>query len=244
MTTNEALILAPTADPKVFRAADGRLLSPPAEWECLPPGDAGLTRRVKASGPSWSVIEKRGRKTFSQGLWAPRVNIDAARAALLVERASPAYAKKRAADTQRREREQAHYVVTFEQQVLTFLRFNDRYESLGRLLASKVTTHATPVGSGTVARTERIPVERRAEAAVIAWMRHQTTAYDNLKIARVKGARRQVRRDLASVSRAILDLHRKETTHPVQSCPLCTALGTTDGHRAVVTHKADSHGKS
>jgi hypothetical protein len=45
-----------------------------------------------------------------------------------------------------------------------------------------VTTHAAPVGSGTVARTERIPIERRAEAAVIAWMRHQTTAYDNLAL--------------------------------------------------------------
>ena len=28
-----------------------------------------------------------------------------------------------------------------------------------------VTDHATPVGSGTVARTKRIPVEQRAEAA-------------------------------------------------------------------------------
>jgi len=48
-----------------------------------------------------------------------------------------------------------------------------------------VSQHATPVGSGTVARTERIPIQQRAESAVIAWMRHQTTAYDNMKIARV-----------------------------------------------------------
>jgi hypothetical protein len=224
MTTNDILILAPTPDPNVFRASDGRLFSPPEEWACLPPRDAGLTRRVKAAGPSWSVVEKRGRKTFSQGLWAPRVNIEAARAALLVERESPAYAKKRAAATQRREREQTRYVESFEQQVLTFLRFGARYEALARVLSAKVTSHATPVGSGTVARTERISVERRAEAAVIAWMRHQTTAYDNLSIARVKGARRQVRRDLAAVSRAVLDLHRNNQAHPVPSCPLCTAL--------------------
>jgi hypothetical protein len=80
------------------------------------------------------------------------------------------------------------------------------------------------VGSGTVARTERIPIERRAEAAVIAWMRHQTTAYDNLKIARVKGARREVRRELAEVSRAVLDLHRRDVPHAPAACPLCTAL--------------------
>lgn len=231
LMNNDALILAPTADPKVFRAPDGRLLSPPAGWACLPPGDAGLTRRVKAAGPSWSVVEKRGRKAFSQGLWAPSANIDAARAALLVERASPAYAKKRAADTQRREREQTAYVETFEQQVLAFLRFAPSYQPLARDLAAKVTAHATPVGSGTVARTERISVERRAEAAVIAWMRHQTTAYDQLSIARVKGARRQVRRDLAEVSRAILDLHRKDAVHTAQSCPLCTALTAPGSHR-------------
>lgn len=53
-----------------------------------------------------------------------------------------------------------------------------------------MTAHATPVGSGTVARTSRIPIERRAEAAVIAWLRHQTTAYDDMKIPRVKGRRR------------------------------------------------------
>jgi len=40
--------------------------------------------------------------------------------------------------------------------------------------------HATPVGSGTVARTKRIPVEQRAEAAVIARMRHQTTGHDSM----------------------------------------------------------------
>lgn len=226
---DDALTLAPTTDPQVFRAPDGRLLSPPAGWERLPPGDAGLTRRVKAAGPSWSVVEKRGRKVFSQGLWAPSVNIEAARAALLVERASPSYAKKRLADAQRREREQASYVATFEDSVLVFLRFSSVYQTLARLLASKVTAHATPVGSGTVARTERIPVERRAEAAVIAWMRHQTTAYDQLSIARVKGARRQVRRDLAEVSRAILDLHRKEARHSVPSCPLCAALASESG---------------
>jgi hypothetical protein len=87
-----------------------------------------------------------------------------------------------------------------------------------------VTEHATPVGSGTVARTERIPLERRAEAAVIAWMRHQTTAYDSMKIARVRGERREVRRELATISRAVLDLHRRDVPHAASACPLCHAL--------------------
>jgi hypothetical protein len=220
----EALTLAPTADPRVFRATDGTLLTAPPGWACLPPGDAGLTRRVKAAGPSWAVLEKRGRKLFSKGLWAPAANIEAARAALDAERATPAYAKKRAQDTQRREREQATYVVEFGAEVTAFLRFSPRWAALAAELSARVTAHATPVGSGTVARTERIPVERRADAAVIAWMRHQTTAYDNLAIPRVKGKRREVRRDLAEVSRAVLDRHRRDEAHADEGCPLCVAL--------------------
>jgi hypothetical protein len=61
-------------------------------------------------------------------------------------------------------------------------------------LARAVTAHAMPVGSGTVARTKRIPVEERAEAAVMAWMRHPTTGQDGRVIPRVKGKRRVVRR--------------------------------------------------
>lgn len=219
-----SLVLAPTADPNVFVAPDGRRLSPPATWACLPPGDAGLTRRVKAAGPSWAVIEKKGRKAFSKGLWAPAEIIAAQRAVLEAERATETYAKKRAADTSRRERAQADYVVTFEQEVLAFLRFSPAWRAHAEKLARRVAAHATPVGSGTVARTQRIPVAERAEAAVIAWMRHQTTAYDAMKIERVAGRRREVRRELAQISRALLDLHRRDVGHAPHACSLCRAL--------------------
>jgi hypothetical protein len=220
----ESLTLAPTSDPRVFAAPDGRRLTPPPDWACLPPGDAGLTRRVKAAGPSWVVIEQRGRKKFSKGLWAPRANIETARAALDAERSTDAYAKKRQADVARRERAQSAYVTSFEQEVHAFLRFAPRWEELGRLVARLVAAHATPVGSGTVARTQRISIEERAEAAVIAWMRHQTTGYDDMKIARVAGARREVRRELAQISRAVIDLHRRDTPHAPHACTLCTAV--------------------
>lgn len=205
----------------MFVGPDGTKRRPPPGWACLPPGDAGLTRRVKQLGPSWSVIEKRGRKAFSKGLWAPRENIEAAKSALEAERSTPAYAKKRQQSAARREREQAAYVVSFEVEVLEFLRFAPRYRALAEQVAREVTTHATPVGSGTVARTERISIERRAEAAVIAWMRHRTTAYDSMQIARVRGERREVRRELATISRAVLDLHRRDAEHAVSACPLC-----------------------
>ena len=36
------------------------LLPPHPGWALLPPGDAGLTRRVKAAGPAWTVVERKG----------------------------------------------------------------------------------------------------------------------------------------------------------------------------------------
>lgn len=220
----ESLILTPTADPLVFVAPDGRRLSPPPGWQCLPPGDAGLTRRVKAKGATWSVIEKRGRKAFSKGVWAPQEHIAAAQAELAAERTTASYTKRRQSDLARRERHQSAYVESFAQEVLAFLRFAPSYSQLAQALATRVTELATPVGSGTVARTERIPIEQRAEAAVIAWLRHQTTAYDQLAIPRVKGLRQKVRRELAEVGRVVLDRHRRTEQHPVAGCPLCMAL--------------------
>lgn len=222
----QSLVVAPASDPQLVRLPDGRTVRPPAGWTLLPPGDAGLTRRVKAAGASWTVIEMRGRKKFSRGVWAPAANVEAARAEVATQRADPAYAQRRQQDAARRASRQEAYVHDFAEAVVRFLRFSRTFHGLAIDLAIAVTTHATPVGSGTVARTERIPIEERAEAAVIGWMRHQTTAYDHMRIARVKGARRQVRRELAEVSRALLDLHRVDTPHAAKGCPLCAALLT------------------
>ncbi len=220
----QTLVVAPTSDPRKVRLPDGSTASPPAGWKLLPPGDPGLTRRVKAAGPSWTVIEMKGRKKFSKGVWAPAAHIEEAERALAVERADPAYARRRAADAARRSEKQEGYVHDFAAEVFRFLRFSKAFHPQAIEMATAVTAHATPVGSGTVARTERIPIEQRAEAAVIAWMRHQTTAYDHMQIARVKGLRREVRRELAEVSRALLDLHRRDVPHGLAGCPLCKAL--------------------
>jgi hypothetical protein len=112
--------------------------------------------------------------------------------------------------------------------VLAFLDFAPCYASLAEQLADTVTQHATPVGSGTVARTQRIPIERRAESAVIAWLRHATTAYENMKIPRIKGQRREVRRLLAEQSRRLLEKYRAGDETDLK-CPLRQALsGTND----------------
>jgi hypothetical protein len=222
--TVRSLVLAPTPDPNVFLAPDGTLHRPPAAWICVPPGDATLTRRIKVQGPSWAVLEKKGRKVFSKGLWAPREQVEAVRNALEAERSTVQYASKRESDLARRALTQAAFVVTFEQEVVAFLGFSPQWAPLGRAMAKHIAAHATPVGSGTVARTKRIEISERAEAAVIAWMRHQTTAYDNMQIARIKGRRREVRRELATLSRGILDAHRRDIPHEIKACPLCQAI--------------------
>ena len=195
---------APGPTPNTVRAADGKVLTAPEGWALLPPGDAGLTRRVKAAGDHWVVQEKVGRRMFSRGIWAAAATIDRIRAELEAERSTEGYAKKQEAAARRREKAQAEYVEDFHGAVLAFLAFHPAHADLADRLARAVTEHATPVGSGTVARTKRIPVEQRAEAAVIAWMRHRTTGYDGMAIPRVKGKRREVRRMLARRSQELL----------------------------------------
>jgi hypothetical protein len=217
------LTYSPGPKPNTVRAPDGTVHTVPDGWVLVPPGDAALTRRVRAAGESWSVAEKRGRKVFSRGVWAPGDTVTRITAELAAERDTEAYARRRAADTTRREKAQTEYVDEFRLAVLAYLNFHATHAETAAKLSRVVAEHATPVGSGTVARTKRIPVEERAEAAVIAWMRHQTTAYDSMTIARVKGKRREVRRMLARRSVALLELYRKGAPIP-ETCPLRRAL--------------------
>jgi hypothetical protein len=213
----------PGPAPNTVRTPDGRVLTVPDGWVLLPPGDAALTRRVKAAGDTWAVAEKKGRKVFSRGVWAPATTVERVRAELEAERSTERFAKKKQADARRRETAQAEYVEDFFGAVVAFLAFHPSHADLADRLARAVTDHATPVGSGTVARTKRIPVEQRAEAAVIAWMRHQTTGYDTMRIERVKGKRREVRRMLARRSNELLARYRRG--EPASGpCPLLQAL--------------------
>lgn len=221
----DSLNVAPGPKPHTVRTEAGDVLKVPSGWELLPPGDAGVTRRVKARGPSWTVKEKKGRRTFSKGVWAPADRIAKVKAEFEAERSTDAYAKKQAAAAKRRDKKQNEYVEDFSEAIINFLDFDDRYKSLAIQFANAVSDHATPVGSGTVARTQRIPIERRAASAVIAWMRHQTTAYDHMKIPRVKGKRREVRRMLAAESKKLLSKYRAGGKVDLESCPLAKAFG-------------------
>ena len=55
---NQNRIVSPGPDGRSVRTERGEVLRPPVDWVLLPPGDAGLTRRVKAAAVTWTVLEK------------------------------------------------------------------------------------------------------------------------------------------------------------------------------------------
>lgn len=225
---DQTRVVAPGKTDGTVIADSGATLTIPSNWALLKPGDAGATRRVKAAGPSWTVKAKRGRRIISLGVWAPSETIQSVVKGLEAERSTDAYIKKQASAKRRRDKTQALYVEDFTAAVFDFLAFHDRHCDLAQRLASAIAAHATPVGSGTVARTARIPVAQRAESAVIAWLRHQTTGYDNMHIPRVKGKRREVRRMLAAKSRELLEVYRRGAIIAPEKCLLELALADTE----------------
>jgi hypothetical protein len=153
------------------------------------------------------------------GVWAPAETIRQAKMEMAATRDTENYKKRKECAAQRRDKKQDEYKEEFRKAVEIFLNFHSVYADIQKKIAEAVTEHAIPIGSGTVARTSMIPLEERAARAVIAWMRHRTTAYDNLPIRRIKGERRRVRRMLAEQSVAVLQKYR--AGKPVdQKCPL------------------------
>ncbi len=232
--TNNIRIVNPRNDGKL-NGSGGEILTPPADWAFLPAGDAGITRKVTSKGNYWRVEIKKGRRTMSLGIWAPSVTIEQARKDVEAMRLSEQYLKRKEYAAERRDKKQTEYDTEFCRAVEQFLNFHGNYKELEKKLAKIVTAHAIPIGSGTVARTQLIPIEERAAHAVIAWMRHQTTAYDNMKIARIKGERRSVRRQLAQQSVELLTSYR-EGKEIIRSCPLQQALNKYQGttNRSVI----------
>ena len=210
---------------------NGQVLIPPQEWVFLKAGNGPLTRNVKRRCITWQVQIKRGKRTISKGIWADRDHVEAATNELERKRATPEYQRQRVADLKRKERKHAEYVDDFYQATIDFLAFHPAHRQTAEHLAQQVTSLATPIGSGTVARTTRIPLPKRVEAAVIAWLRHQTTGYDHMHIIRKKGSRREVRRMLAQKSQAMLAQYRTGETI-ASTCPLQQVLAQKEKKQA------------
>src|SRR5450631_4110351 len=133
--TRMTTTFSPGPTPNTVRADDGSILTAPKGWVLLPPGDAALTRRVKAAGDHWVVAEKKGRKVFSRGVWASAGTIDRIRAELDTERSTESFAKRKEADARRREKAQAVYVEDFHGAVVAYLAFHREYADLADRLA-------------------------------------------------------------------------------------------------------------
>src|SRR3954465_4877252 len=115
---------SPGPTPVTVTAADGKVLTAPDGWVLLPPGDAALTRRVKADGDHWVVQEKKGRKIFSRGVWAPGTTINRIQAELKAERSTESFVKRKEVDAKRRDKAQKIYAEDFTGAVVKFLAFH------------------------------------------------------------------------------------------------------------------------
>lgn len=195
-------------NPHYFVGEQGEMLRCPKGWSLLPAGDAAITRAVKKLGPTWVIQQKRGRRISSKGVLAPAGNIVIAQESVKIKRAAPSYQIQLDQSRVRRQKKELEYVEDFALEVSKFLNFPPDYRKLSKDLSRLIAIHATPVGSGTVARTKMIPIEERAKRATMAWFRHQTTEYDRMQIARIKGKRREVRRSLGADSFELLEQYR------------------------------------
>jgi len=227
MNTDEYECREVRPDPKdgYVRDQQGKPLKIPAGWSLLPPGDAALSRRIKKAHDCWIIKTQKRRRMVSLGILSDHATIERLRAERALELEDPSYQRKLDAGRARREKQEVAYGEEFRTAVLAFLDFAPEHLSLAVRMAQLVTDHAIPVGSNTVGRTKRIPIEQRAESAVIAWMGHQNTAYDEMQIARVKGERREVRRKLAARSRKVLAKYREHLpADSYTACPLAAVL--------------------
>lgn len=219
---NKSRIVKPGPNGKLI-GEYGETLSPPVGWSFLPAGDAGITRKVTAKGEFWRVQIKKGKRLTSKGVWAPTLHIQEAKNLVETIRSTDEYAQKREYQLKRRDIKQEEYTSDFTKSIKNYLNFHAKYVELENVMAKRVCAHAIPIGSGTVARTSLIPIEDRASRAVIAWMRHQTTFYDQLKIPHIKGERRAVRREFAQQSVKLLNKYR-DGKMITPTCPLFIAL--------------------
>jgi hypothetical protein len=85
----------PGPTPNTVCASDGRIVTVPDSWVLVPPGDAALSRRIKAAGDHYAIAEKKGRKVFSRGIRTAAATIERIRADLETEGSIEGSAKRK-----------------------------------------------------------------------------------------------------------------------------------------------------
>ena len=149
------------------------VLTIPKDYECLPSGDAPLTRAVaKAAGRKrvYAVMEKRYKKYPPQqiGVWVPAGLIQAEKTRLAALR-TPEHKEKLAKQRQDKENRE---IEAFRVAIL------QRFPNCPPAEAEEIAFHTCQTGSGRVGRSS--VVDDPVWAAVVAHIRHVHTEYEDL----------------------------------------------------------------
>jgi hypothetical protein len=146
----------------------------------LPSGDAALTRRARKRSRLSAVVVRfsRARKRYErQGVLVEEYALDQAEAECLAD--EPARARRRERDAARRAEED----VEFQERMAASIR--ELFPGCPSERAAAIARHAAIRGSGRIGRTAaaRALDPAAIELAVVASVRHNDTAYDELLMA-------------------------------------------------------------
>lgn len=185
----------------------------PEGWALLESGDALLTRRVKGRGKHWDYYRVLKTKSYDRklGVFAPVSIIEVERAKVSHERGTKEYQQRLQRSQKSRQKKDDEYTREFAEACHQFLGFHHDHDELAWDIAWGAASVATDVGSGRVGRTTKLLIEKKAELAVRAYIRHNFTDYDERLIELGDPWYEEIRGDVAREVNAFLHKHRPST---------------------------------
>ena len=174
----------------------GQSVKIPSKYVAVLPSDPYLTRKIKSLSDTVFLKMRKGRQYSSVvTMFAPKEAVEEAEK--LAEASQEERAKKRkAARAYQAKRENEHQA----DMVVTMRRV---FPKMPAEIAPKIVQHAFEVSSGRVGRTRMLDTKEKIRLAVVAYIRHNRTRYDEL-LANGYG-RREAREIVAAKIEATLE---------------------------------------
>ena len=156
------------------------IIQVPEGWDLLEPGDALLTRRVKAHGKYWEYYHEYKTKSYDKklGIFTPANIIEEEHRKISDERSTKEYKQRLESSRKSRKKKESKYREEFSEACFRFLNFIPEHEELAHKIAEEAASQAMTVGSGRVGRTSKLTLEQKAELAIRACIRHEYTNYE------------------------------------------------------------------
>jgi hypothetical protein len=213
-------------NPEGWWCAEYDELTTPMDWDFLEAGNAYVTRKAKELGPHWIVIHSSRtlRLTITDGILAPRINIEKARQ--LAEETKQRREEARERSRRQREKTNQKRAEEFRVAVIKYLNFDPKHSELADRIAREATETAMEPGSGRVGRTSKLTMEDKARLAAEATIRHSYTNYDETLETTKAGyglasegekldenTYRELKQDAAWEVAEYLTMHRKKDTN-------------------------------